>query len=40
MAGFAAGAGRAVRASLRLALTLLVFMVAVNALVSHRGDTS
>jgi energy-coupling factor transport system permease protein len=39
MAGFAAGAGRAVRASLRLALPLLLFMVAVNVLVSHRGDT-
>jgi energy-coupling factor transporter transmembrane protein EcfT len=39
LAGFAAGAGRAVRASLRLALPLLIFMVAVNALVTHRGDT-
>jgi energy-coupling factor transport system permease protein len=39
LAGFAAGAGRAVRASLRLALPLLLFMVAVNALVTHRGDT-
>ena len=35
----AAGAGRAVRASLRLALPLLLFMVLVNALVTHRGDT-
>jgi energy-coupling factor transport system permease protein len=39
LAGYAAGAGRAVRASLRLALPLLVFMILVNALVSHRGDT-
>jgi len=39
LAGMAAGAGRAVRASLRLALPLLLVMVAVNALVSHRGDT-
>ena len=39
LAGFAAGAGRAVRASLSLALPLLLLMVAVNALVSHRGDT-
>jgi energy-coupling factor transport system permease protein len=39
LAGVAAGAGRAVRASLRLALPLLVFMVLVNVLVSHRGDT-
>jgi energy-coupling factor transport system permease protein len=39
LAGVAAGAGRAVRASLRLALPLLVFMIAVNALVTHRGDT-
>ena len=39
LAGFAAGAGRAVRASLRLGLTLLVFMIAINALVTHRGDT-
>ena len=39
LAGIAAGAGRAVRASLRLALPLLVFMVLVNALVTHRGDT-
>ena len=39
LAGYAAGAGRAVRASLRLALPLLVFMVLVNVLVSHRGDT-
>lgn len=39
LAGYAAGAGRAVRASLRLAVPLLVFMVLVNVLVSHRGDT-
>jgi energy-coupling factor transport system permease protein len=39
LAGYAAGAGRAVRASLRLALPLMLLMIAVNALVSHRGDT-
>jgi energy-coupling factor transport system permease protein len=39
LAGFAAGAGRAVRASLRLAVPLLIFMILVNALVTHRGDT-
>ena len=39
LAGYAAGAGRAVRASLRLALPLLFFMVLINALVTHRGDT-
>jgi energy-coupling factor transport system permease protein len=39
LAGYAAGAGRAVRASLRLAVPLLLFMVVVNVLVSHRGDT-
>ena len=39
LVGVAAGAGRAVRASLRLALSLLLFMVLVNALVAHRGDT-
>jgi energy-coupling factor transport system permease protein len=39
LVGIAAGAGRAVRASLRLALPLLALMVLVNALVSHRGDT-
>jgi energy-coupling factor transport system permease protein len=39
LAGVAAGAGRAVRASLRLALPLLLLMIAVNALVTHRGDT-
>jgi energy-coupling factor transport system permease protein len=39
LAGFAAGAARAVRASLRLALPLMLLMVAVNVLVSHRGET-
>jgi energy-coupling factor transport system permease protein len=39
LVGYAAGAGRAVRASLRLALPLLIFMVLINALVTHRGDT-
>ncbi|MBM3668304.1 MAG: hypothetical protein FJW90_12720, partial [Actinobacteria bacterium] len=39
LAGHAAGAGRAVRASLRLALPLLVLMTAVNVLVTHRGET-
>jgi energy-coupling factor transport system permease protein len=39
LVGYAAGAGRAVRASLRVAVPLLLFMVLVNALVSHRGDT-
>ncbi|HEY3192550.1 MAG TPA: energy-coupling factor transporter transmembrane component T [Solirubrobacterales bacterium] len=39
LAGVAAGAARAVRASLALALPLMVFMTIVNALVTHRGDT-
>ena len=39
LVGIAAGAGRAIRASLRLALPLMLLMIAVNALVSHRGDT-
>lgn len=39
LAGIAAGARRAVLASLRLALPLLVVMAAINALVSHRGET-
>jgi energy-coupling factor transport system permease protein len=39
LAGVASGAGRAVGAALRLGLALLVLMVIVNALVSHRGDT-
>jgi energy-coupling factor transport system permease protein len=38
-AGVKAGAARAVAASLRLALPLFLLLVAVNALVSHRGDT-
>lgn len=37
--GFAAGAGRAVRASLRVAVPLVVVMTAVNAITYHRGDT-
>jgi energy-coupling factor transport system permease protein len=39
VAGLMAGARRAVRASLRFALPLMLLMIAVNALVSHRGDT-
>jgi energy-coupling factor transport system permease protein len=39
LAGVAAGARRAVEASLRLAVPLLLLMVVVNALVTHRGDT-
>jgi len=39
VAGIAAGARRAVLASLRLALPLLVLMTAINVLVSHRGET-
>jgi energy-coupling factor transport system permease protein len=39
LVGFAAGAGRAVVASLKLGVTLLIFMIVVNALVTHRGDT-
>jgi energy-coupling factor transport system permease protein len=39
LAGIAAGASRAVAASLRLAVPLIVLMVVVNALVTHRGDT-
>jgi energy-coupling factor transport system permease protein len=39
IAGFAAGARRAVMASLRFALPLLALMVIVNALVYHRGET-
>ena len=39
LAGVAAGAGRAVKASLKLGVTLLIFMIVVNALVTHRGDT-
>jgi energy-coupling factor transport system permease protein len=39
VAGFAAGARRAVIASLRFALPLLALMVIVNGLVYHRGET-
>jgi energy-coupling factor transport system permease protein len=39
LVGVAAGAGRAVSAALRLAVPLVLLMVAVNALVTHRGDT-
>ena len=39
LVGYAAGAGRSVRASLRLALPLLILMTAINVLVEHRGDT-
>jgi len=39
LAGFAAGARRAVLASLRLGLTLFIVMAAINILVNHRGDT-
>jgi energy-coupling factor transport system permease protein len=39
IAGVAAGARRAVLASLWLALPLLVLMTAINVLVSHRGET-
>jgi energy-coupling factor transport system permease protein len=39
LAGYAAGAGRAVVASLKLGVTLLIFMIVVNSLVTHRGDT-
>jgi energy-coupling factor transport system permease protein len=39
LAGLAAGARRAVKASLKLAISLFVLMVAVNLLVNHRGDT-
>ena len=39
LVGIECGAGRAVRASLQVALPLLLLMVAINALVSHRGDT-
>jgi energy-coupling factor transport system permease protein len=38
-AGLCAGAGRAVRAGLRLALPLMVVMIVINGLVYHRGDT-
>jgi energy-coupling factor transport system permease protein len=39
LAGIAAGAGRAVKASLKLGVTLLIFMILVNVLVTHRGET-
>ena len=39
VAGLAAGAGRALRASLRWGVTLGIFIVAVNGLVAQRGDT-
>ena len=39
VAGIAAGARYAVLASLRWGVTLAIFVVAVNALVSHRGET-
>jgi energy-coupling factor transport system permease protein len=39
LVGLAAGARRAVAAALRLALPLLLLMTAVNALVTHRGET-
>lgn len=39
LCGLAAGARRAVIASLRLALPLLFVMIVVNALVYHRGET-
>jgi energy-coupling factor transport system permease protein len=39
LAGVLAGAARAVRGSLRFALPLMLLMIAVNAVVSHRGDT-
>jgi energy-coupling factor transport system permease protein len=39
VAGLAAGAGRALRASVRWGATLGVFILAVNGLVAQRGDT-
>ena len=39
LCGLAAGARRAVSAALRLALPLMVLMIVVNGLVSHRGET-
>ena len=39
LVGVAAGARRAVSASLRLAIPLLLLMTAVNVLVTHRGGT-
>jgi energy-coupling factor transport system permease protein len=37
--GTAAGAGRAVRGALKLALPLIALMVVINGLLYHRGDT-
>jgi energy-coupling factor transport system permease protein len=39
LAGLAAGARRAVKASLKLGISLFLLMLAVNLLVNHRGDT-
>ena len=39
LVGVECGAARAVEASLRIALPLLILMVLINALVTHRGDT-
>ncbi len=39
IAGYSAGAGRAVRASLRFAVPLMVTMILINVLVTHRGST-
>jgi energy-coupling factor transport system permease protein len=39
LAGLAAGARRAVKASLKLGVSLFLLMLAVNLLVNHRGDT-
>lgn len=39
LAGYSAGAGRAVRAALRMGLTLALLIVAVNGLVVSRGET-
>ena len=39
LVGVECGARRAVAGSLRIALPLFLFMVFINALVSHRGDT-
>jgi energy-coupling factor transport system permease protein len=39
LAGFLAGAGRAVRAALKMGVTLALLIVAVNALVVSRGET-
>src|SRR5262245_48166219 len=39
IAGYAAGVGQAVRASLRFALPLMVTMIVINVLVTHRGST-